>query len=62
MTEEELKAIVKKAEEAFNKLSPEEQREHKRLQRRSYVRGEMLLEHPEMTESYVNSLLDIIGV
>ncbi len=36
-----LQKLVDEAMARFNALSPEEQAEHRRLQRESYVRGEM---------------------
>lgn len=45
----DLDALVHKAVAEFDTLSPEQKREHRKKQRRSWVIGEMMLEHPEMT-------------
>ena len=58
MTGPELTEAVRKAMERFNALSPAQKREHREAQRRSWVIGEMLLEHPEMTREYVEKLYD----
>lgn len=47
----DLDEMVKCSIAWFNALSPEQQAEHRRAQRKSWVKGEMLLEHPEMTEA-----------
>lgn len=49
---EELKRLVDAAMERFNALSPEEQAEHRRQQRESWVRAEMSWPKPkfEMVE------------
>jgi len=41
MTEAELKELVKKANDRFNALSPEEQAAERKAQRDSWVRAEM---------------------
>lgn len=45
----DLQELLRKAVEAFNSLTPEQQIAHRREQRKSWVIGEMMLEHPEMT-------------
>ena len=42
-------ALLKKALADFAALTPEQKRAHCRAQRRSWIVGEMMLEHPEMT-------------
>ena len=49
MTSSELQELVADAMARFDLLTPEEQREHRRAQRMSWVVGEMMLEYPEMT-------------
>jgi len=51
-----LDALLEKARHYV--MTPAEKRE----QRRSWVRGEMMLEHPEMTRDYVDRLLDEAGI
>jgi hypothetical protein len=57
----DLDRLVKDAVAKFNALSPEQQREHRRAQRKSYVVGEMMLEHPEMTRERAESLYDALN-
>ena len=52
----ELLELIKRAQEKFDALSPEEQRAHRKAQRKSYVIGEMMLEHPEMTREQAEEL------
>jgi hypothetical protein len=54
----ELEALLKKANDWFDSLTPDQQREHRREQRRSWVRGELMLAHPEMTREEANALID----
>lgn len=54
----ELAALIAEAQAKFAAMTPAEQARHNALQRRSWVRGEMMLEHPEMTEEQVNKLID----
>jgi hypothetical protein len=56
----ELDELLKKAIAAFDALTPEQQREHRRAQRRSWVIGEMLLEHPEMSREEAERLVDSV--
>lgn len=51
-TDPDLLALLEKAKGYV--MSPAERRE----QRRSWVRGEMMLEHPEMTAEQVNAIMD----
>jgi hypothetical protein len=54
----DLQALIDKAKKFWDSLSDEQKREHLRAQRRSWVIGEMLLEHPEMTREYVEWIVD----
>jgi hypothetical protein len=54
----ELDALIKDAMAKFDALSPEQKREHRRSQRKSWVIGEMLLEHPEMTREYAEKIYE----
>lgn len=54
----ELNALLKKAVAAFDAMTPEQQREHREKQRRSWVRGELMLAHPEMTREEADALID----
>ena len=57
---EELAAAVKRSIEAFNAMSPDEQRAHREAQRRSWVVGEFMLENPDATREYAESLYEKI--
>jgi hypothetical protein len=46
------------ANACYNALTPEGKRKHDRLQRRSWVIGETMLEHPEMTREQAELLYD----
>jgi len=56
----ELDALVKAAVDRFNALSPAEQAAHRRAQRRSWVIGEMGIEHPEMSREEIERLVDAV--
>ena len=43
MTSEEFQTLVRRATAAFEALTPEQQEDHLRAQRESWVRGEMAL-------------------
>lgn len=45
----DLTELLEKARKYVASMSPAELTEMKRVQRKSWVRGEMLFEHPEMT-------------
>lgn len=49
MNSEDFQKLVKAATDRFDALTPEQQLEHRRQQRKSWVIGEMMLEHPEMS-------------
>jgi hypothetical protein len=56
----ELIAKIKESIEFFNRMSPEEQHEHRAAQKKSWVIGEMMLEHPEMTREEVERIYNSI--
>jgi hypothetical protein len=56
--ESNLLALLQRSVAAFNALTLEQQREHRAEQRKSWVVGEMLLEHPEMTREHVERIYD----
>lgn len=45
----ELTELLRKSREIVDAMTPEQRREMHREQRKSWVIGEMMLEHPEMT-------------
>ncbi|MBO4228051.1 hypothetical protein [Bradyrhizobium neotropicale] len=53
-----LAEALERAVAALNKMSPEEKREMHRAQRKSWVIGEMMLEHPEMSREEAERLYD----
>jgi hypothetical protein len=55
---EKLTKLVRDAVERFNALSPEEKRKHREAQRRSFVIGNLMLDHPEWTREYAERLYD----
>lgn len=54
----ELMDAIKRAITAFEALTPKQKREHRRLQRKSWVIGEMMLQYPEMTREHAEALFD----
>ena len=54
----DLHALVQKAMAAFEALTPEQQRAHRAEQRRSWVIGNMLLDHPDMTRERAEQIVD----
>lgn len=48
-TRSDLLLLVKQSIAQFNALTPEQQREHRAIQRRSWCIGETMLAHPELT-------------
>lgn len=54
----DLDRLVKEAIARFAALSPDQQREHRRTHRISWVVGEMMLQHPDMTREQVAELYD----
>ena len=54
----DLAELLKKAKEAFDAMTPEQQREHRRAQRKSWVIGEMLLEHPDWSREDAERIYD----
>ncbi len=57
-TRSELDRLVKEASAKFNALPPGQQDEHRRAQRKSWVVGEMMLDHPDMTRAQAAELYD----
>lgn len=57
-----LATMVKAAVDRFNAMPPAEQAAMRRAQRKSWVVGEMMLEHPDMTRDEVERLYDGLGV
>ena len=57
----ELTEIITRALARYNAMTPDEKRTHRQAQQRSWVIGEMLLEHPEMTREYVERIYDEIA-
>lgn len=46
----DLARLVAEANARFDALTPEEQRAHREAQRKSWVIGELMLEHPDLTK------------
>jgi len=54
----ELDALLKKAVAAYQALTPEQKREHRRAQTKSWVIGNMLLDHPELSREEAERIYD----
>ena len=57
-----LDRLIKESCAKFDALTPEQKREHRRAQRKSWVIGNMLLDHPEMTREYAEKIWDEVGL
>ena len=57
-TDPELARLLVEAQKRFDALTPEQKKEHRAAQRKSWVIGEMMMEHPEMTREYAESLYE----
>ena len=53
-----LEQLVTEAMARFKALPPDQQREHLRAQQKSWVVGEIMLDHPEMTREQAAELYD----
>ena len=58
----DLDRLVRDAMAKFNALSPEQQLEYRRAQRKSWVVGETMLEHPKMPREEAERLYDSLCV
>lgn len=58
----ELDALLRKAVAAFDLMTPEQQREMRKAQRKSWVIGEMLLEHPTMSREEAERLYEQVAL
>jgi hypothetical protein len=54
----DLTDFMRQSAEAFKAMSPEKQREMLRAQRKSWVIGELMLEHPDMTREEAEKLYE----
>jgi hypothetical protein len=54
----DLVELLRKAQVAFDAMTPEQQREHRLAQRKSWVIGETMLSHPEMSRAEAEALYD----
>jgi hypothetical protein len=52
----DLDDLIKKSVAAYNAMTPEQKREMRRAQRKSWVIGEMMLENPEMSREYAECI------
>ncbi len=54
----DLAALMKRANEAFERLSPEEKRAHRRAQAISFVYGNLAMENARITREMVEKAYD----
>jgi hypothetical protein len=52
----ELTELIRKSVAAFDAMTPEQKREHRAAQRKSYVVGEFMMAHPEVTREYAERI------
>ncbi len=55
----ELAELLAKSRAAYNAMTPEQKKEMHSAQRMSWVIGEMMLEHPEMTREEAIAIYDL---
>lgn len=60
-TRPELLSMITKAAAWFEALSPEQKREHRAAQRKSWVIGEFMLAHPEASREYAEQVYAKVG-
>lgn len=56
----ELKALLQRAAASYDAMTPEQKKEQHRMQRKSWVIGEMMLEHPEMSRAEAERIYDAV--
>lgn len=54
----ELVAALKRAKDAVDSMTPEEKRLLRAAQRKSWVVGEMMIEHPQITQDEASAIYD----
>ena len=54
----DLDRLICEAQAKFDALTPEQQREHRRAQRKSWVVGETMMAHPNMTRAEAEEIYD----
>ena len=52
---------LRRAAALFNAMTPEQKLEHRRAQAKSWVVGEMMIEHPEMTRADAERIYDEVA-
>ena len=60
-TDPKLLELLDKAKAAYEAMTPEKRREMMAAQRRSWVIGEMLIENPDMSREYAESIYDDVA-
>ena len=58
----ELGRLIERAVAAYKAMTPTEKREMHEAQRRSWVIGELMLEHPEMTRDEAEKIYDRVSM
>jgi hypothetical protein len=58
----DLGALIKRAVAAYKAMSPEEKRVMHEAQRRSWVIGELMLEHLDMTREQAEAIYDRVSL
>lgn len=60
----DLDRLLCEAQAKFDALSPEQKREHREAQRKSWVIGETMLAHPNMTRSEAEEIYEkvVLGI
>lgn len=60
----EFERLLVQAQERFDAMTPEQKREHREAQRKSWVVGETMLAHPEMSREQAEEIYEkvILGI
>lgn len=55
---QELTTAIERAVATYNSMTPQQKREMHEAQRRSWVIGNMMLDHPEMSREHAENIYD----
>lgn len=63
-TRPDIEALLIEAQQSFDRMSPEQKREMREAQRKSWVVGEFMLEHPDASREYAEEVYEkvVLGV
>jgi hypothetical protein len=61
---EEIEQLLCEAQKVWDRMTPAQRKEMRDAQRKSFVIGEMLLEHPDMSRVYAEEIYEkvVLGI